>query len=429
MTAVYNVNRSVADPFYRYKMPAIIAKVEGKGNGIKTAIPNMSEIACALDRPPAYVTKYFGIEMGAQTNIDDKNDRYIVNGAHSAEDLQIQLDGFIQKFVLCPNCDSPETELNVVKKTIYQKCAACGYTGLLKYSTHRLFNYILNRPPTKTAKKGKKAEADKEKKNNKEEDSQCGDDATLNGDIAAPELDEQRDDDDDWSADISEEAIRLRENAQITGAVSALIASADAERPEKERVDMFYHFITEQAKQNPLPTRVLLDKARLLDVLQHSGIVLIEALFSGTELVPLVKKYEPVLKAFGDGQTKIQRNFLNGIEMKIKDNNINLKQVPNILNALYQLDIVEESVFYSWHKKVSKRYVPKELSQQIRDAAQPFIEWLQEAEEEDEDDEPSNAEDDLESSKSSSSQVVRILICSQFCPFGRIHILVGFLFQ
>lgn len=98
------------------------------------------------------VTKYFGIEMGAQTNIDDKNDRYIVNGAHSAEDLQIQLDGFIQKFVLCPNCDSPETELNVVKKTIYQKCAACGYTGLLKYSTHRLFNYILNRPPTKTAK-------------------------------------------------------------------------------------------------------------------------------------------------------------------------------------------------------------------------------------------------------------------------------------
>lgn len=126
---------------------------------------------------------------------------------------------------------------------------------------------------------------------NKEEDSQCGDDATLNGDIAAPELDEQRDDDDDWSADISEEAIRLRENAQITGAVSALIASADAERPEKERVDMFYHFITEQAKQNPLPTRVLLDKARLLDVLQHSGIVLIEALFSGTELVPLVKKF------------------------------------------------------------------------------------------------------------------------------------------
>ena len=47
-----NVNRNVQDPFYRYKMPRLMAKVEGKGNGVKTVIPNMVDIAKSLGRPP-----------------------------------------------------------------------------------------------------------------------------------------------------------------------------------------------------------------------------------------------------------------------------------------------------------------------------------------------------------------------------------------
>lgn len=67
-----NVNRNVTDVFYRYKMPRINAKVEGKGNGIKTVIVNMAEVARAIGRPATYPTKYFGCELGAQTQFDYK---------------------------------------------------------------------------------------------------------------------------------------------------------------------------------------------------------------------------------------------------------------------------------------------------------------------------------------------------------------------
>jgi len=62
-------------------------------------------------------TKYFGCELGAQTQFDNKNDRYIVNGSHTCDKLQDLLDGFIHKFVLCPECDNPET--NLVCNNIY----------------------------------------------------------------------------------------------------------------------------------------------------------------------------------------------------------------------------------------------------------------------------------------------------------------------
>lgn len=54
-----------------------------------------------------------------------------MNGSHDADKLQDLLDGFIRKYVLCPECDNPETDLRVQSKkgTISQTCKACGYHG------------------------------------------------------------------------------------------------------------------------------------------------------------------------------------------------------------------------------------------------------------------------------------------------------------
>ena len=65
--------------------------MEGKGNGIKTVVVNAVEVAKALSRPATYPIKFFGCELGAQTQFDIKHDRYIVNGSHDANRLQVRV--------------------------------------------------------------------------------------------------------------------------------------------------------------------------------------------------------------------------------------------------------------------------------------------------------------------------------------------------
>lgn len=74
---------------------------------------NHNKDECGSDYNSSFTdpTKFFGCELGAQTQFDVKNDRYIVNGSHEANKLQDMLDGFIKKFVLCPECENPETDL------------------------------------------------------------------------------------------------------------------------------------------------------------------------------------------------------------------------------------------------------------------------------------------------------------------------------
>lgn len=66
------------------------------------------------------------------------------------------------------------------------------------------------------------------------------------------------------------------------------------------------------------------------------------------------------------------------------------------MQLFYDADILEEKAFDEWSSKVSKKYVSKDLSQEIHDRAVPFLTWLKVAEEE----ESEESESDLEVSAS-----------------------------
>ncbi|KAI8978596.1 domain found in IF2B/IF5-domain-containing protein [Pilobolus umbonatus] len=393
--AAINVRRDVNDSFYRYKMPRISAKVEGKGNGIKTVITNMTEIARALSRPPSYPTKYFGSELGAQVKCDDKNERYIVNGDHSAEKLQETLDGFINKYVLCQSCKNPETDIVIRNEEILMDCKACGArnNGDMR---HRLAAFIVKNPPavaSKNVRKVKKAAT--AQANGTDEngvpDSPVTEEVEGNGsddDIISQRIQKQASGLklesklalEDWSEDTSEAAVaeRLKELTVRSGAFG--------DDDDENKYDVFGTWLEET--KNPSDGAVIA-KAEELGVLgkYKACQVLIQCIFN-ENIVTQIPKRGNLLRKFVTDE-KHQKATLGGIErlVGIDYKDALIKKIPTILMKLYDLDIIEDEVFLKWGEKPSKRYVEREISKEIKKAAQPFLEWLENAEEEDSEEE------------------------------------------
>ncbi|XP_063385107.1 eukaryotic translation initiation factor 5 isoform X1 [Cydia fagiglandana] len=417
-----NVNRNVADAFYRYKMPRICAKVEGKGNGIKTVIVNMPEVAKALGRPATYPTKYFGCELGAQTQFDYKNERFIVNGSHDSAKLQDLLDGFIRKFVLCPECDNPETELIVSTKrnTISQGCKACGYHGTLDFS-HKLNTFILKNPPTKDpstegsslteGNRGKRSKRSGPGAANGNHDADNNDAKPESETPATPvaptpkskkEHKHKHDDDDDdgtWTVDVSDAAVRARMQDLTEGAKSMTL-SEDSEKNEKQRMDLFYAYLKQKAAAGDVTSTKactdLLHEAERLEVKSKAPLVLFEVLVRPAALAADVRRHRALLLRFTHGDARAQRSALSALDVLCALNPGLVPKVAGALKLLYDLDIVEEKAIVEWFNKPSRKALSKEVAAEVRRRAQPFLDWLQQAEEDSDEDDDEEGELEIE---------------------------------
>lgn len=300
-------------------MPVLNTKIEGKGNGIKTVVPNMSDVARALSRPPTYTTKFFGCELGAQTSFDEKNERYIVNGAHDANRLRELLDVFIEKFVLCKSCKNPETELVIVKtgrvEDIIRDCKACGErTGV--DMRHKVTTFILKNPPVKV-KKGKNkntgdaaggvggggSPGDANGENGDAQDdpsAESDDELTKKIKAEAAELnDDTTLTKEGWSADTSPGAVKQRIEA-LEGSMAAAALAGDDDGSDED-VNSPYaqlgRWIEDNRDDDPKAYAVAIyKKAEELGIeKKHRTLpILVPALFT-TDIVAEIPKYAPLL--------------------------------------------------------------------------------------------------------------------------------------
>mmetsp|Transcript_2818 Transcript_2818/g.8104 ORF Transcript_2818/g.8104 Transcript_2818/m.8104 type:complete len:401 (-) Transcript_2818:1118-2320(-) len=384
------------DPSYRYKMPRVQGKIEGRGNGIKTVIVNAGDVSRALKRPPEYLTKYCAVELGAVSKYDKAQAAGTVNGAHDTEVLQQLVHKFVKQFVLCPRCNLPETSMQVDKKgNIMFDCKACGNRSMADMG-HRLCTFILKNPPdekggikdeTATGKAGKKTKEERRAAK------------------AAKSRGEEVDDGDDDEEEEPAEAKPVE--------VAAMAAPSAVAPPMKQMSDMNMSTTAEEELEAELEedrqaiaakVEQIMEEAETLDqtVAALSGLreemgiggedllgFVFESVF--TEDILKDKEVEASTKLFAKLQGLCSKPktahqvilvCIEGLCGERHEDAL-LKKTPLILKAFYDVDLLEEEAIIKWFDKKSKSG-KREVSKKVKKAAEPFVTWLKEADEESE---------------------------------------------
>ena len=111
-------------------------------------------------------------------------------------------------------------------------------------------------------------------------------------------------------------------------------------------------------------------------------LVLAQVLFDET-IVEQLEAHQGLLVKLINERAEYEKAFLGGLERFLGLEKPELiAAVPKILHKLYDSEIISEEAIVEWGSKVSKKYVPKDVSKKVRKAAKPFVKWLQEADEE-----------------------------------------------
>jgi len=108
-----------------------VVKVKGHHEGIRTVISNFGQIVACLRRSSEHVMKFLSKELAS--SVEMKGERLILSRKLASKDVNEKIERYVKRFVLCPKCGKPDTELEVGAKT-FLRCLACGN----KYEVHKI---------------------------------------------------------------------------------------------------------------------------------------------------------------------------------------------------------------------------------------------------------------------------------------------------
>jgi len=124
---------ALSDPEYRYKIANPIISVGGKKGNKTTLFENSEYYSEKIGLPSIFFGKYIGNKISCPSLVDKEKKCLSWKGEYTKKQIESYLKDFIKIYVLCPDCDYPETDLYLDdKKLIGRLCRSCGMSNLIE---------------------------------------------------------------------------------------------------------------------------------------------------------------------------------------------------------------------------------------------------------------------------------------------------------
>ncbi len=111
----------------RFEMPQVDVFFEGN----KTILRNFAQVAKILSRDEDHLQKFLTKELGAYSTVT--GDRLIFNKKLFGKKIGDAVKKYISEYVLCPQCEKPDTVFTTLEGVRILKCEACGGWKPLKH--------------------------------------------------------------------------------------------------------------------------------------------------------------------------------------------------------------------------------------------------------------------------------------------------------
>lgn len=110
----------------RFKIPKVYSDIQGN----RTFIKNFKDVSERLNRDPQHVLKFLLRELGTAGNLE--SGRAILQGKFTHYLINERLEDYVNKYVICQECNRPDTNITREGRIFLLKCAACGAKAPLK---------------------------------------------------------------------------------------------------------------------------------------------------------------------------------------------------------------------------------------------------------------------------------------------------------